>query len=180
MGSVVLHPLRRLARAMAELRERVREALASEMARVVAEAVREVVTAVLRGGPVLYGPVPTPPRAATAGRWDDSDPWDEPDPYGAAEPTDHHFEDDTPAPTGAATRSRAVAPAAVASGVSADRWWLRRRGSVVEAIGVGVLVALAVLSGGPVVRMSATVAAAADLAAVTEALETSAGRLEPI
>jgi hypothetical protein len=52
---------------------------------------------------------------------------------------------------------------------------------VIEAVGVGVLVALAVLSGGPVVRMSATVAAAAaDLAAVTEALDPSACRLEQI
>jgi hypothetical protein len=166
---------------MAELRERVREALASEMARVVAEAVREVITAVLRGGPMPYGRGPTPARPVTADRWDDPDPWDESDPYGRVEPVHHHIEDDTPAPTGAATRSMAVAPAAVASGVSAGRWWLRRRGSAVEAIGVGVLVALAVLSGGPVVRMSATVAAAAaDLAAVTEALDSSAGRLEPI
>jgi hypothetical protein len=70
-----------------------------------------------------------------------------------------------------------AAPAAVAAGVSAGRWWLRRRGSVVEAVGVGLVVALAVLAGGPVALAGAAVVAAADLTAATDALGAGAARL---
>jgi hypothetical protein len=177
---------------MADLRDRVREALAGEMARAVAEAVREVVASVLRGG-TTTAPVPADVRPArTRGRWadPDPDPWDDrPDwarddldeddvqnsaAYGATSP-----EADPPAP--APPAGPPAAPAAVAAGVSAGRWWLRRRGSVVEAVGVGVLVTLAVLAGGPAALAgAAVVTAAADLTAVADALGSGATRLDQL
>ncbi len=190
METLVRAPLRRLAGAMADLRDRVREALAGEMARAVAEAVREVVAAALRGG-ATTAPVPADVRPARArGRWadPDPDPWDDrpdwargdiddddeqyPPAYGVT-PPETDLRDPAP-PAGPPT-----APAAVAAGVSAGRWWLRRRGSVVEAVGVGVLVALAVLAGGPAALAgAAVVTAAADLTAVADALGSGAARFD--
>jgi hypothetical protein len=58
----------------------------------------------------------------------------------------------------------------VAAGLAAGRWWLRR-GSPAGAVGVGTLVALAVLGGGSAVQAAArALAAAADLAAAGRAL----------
>ena len=69
----------------------------------------------------------------------------------------------------------------VAAGLSAGRWWLRRRGSLLEAIGVGVLVAVTVLVGGPMARTGAVVvSAAADLSAATDALGKGADRLNQL
>lgn len=192
MATLVTAPLRRLAGAMADLRARVREALAGEMARAVAEAVREVVAAALRGGATTC-PVPADVRPARA-RHDwadpDPDPWDDRPDWAR----DDGDEDDergpaaygavTPGPDSAPVPPAPVppaAPAAVAAGVSAGRWWLRRRGSVVEALGVGVLVTLAVLAGGPVAGAgAAVVAAAADLTAATDALGAGAARLDQL
>ncbi len=193
MATLVTAPLRRLAGAMADLRDRVREALAGEMARAVADAVREVVATALRGG-TTTAPLPVDVRPARArGHWadPDPDPWeDRPDwarddvdeddergraAYGAPFPEAGPDTDlRAPVPPGGTP----AAPAAVAAGVSAGRWWLRRRGSVVEAVGVGVLVTLAVLAGGPVALAgAAVVTAAADLSAVTDALGAGAARL---
>ena len=195
MTAILIAPLRRLSRALLDLRDRVREALAGEVARAVGEAVNEVVAAVLRGGP----PPAAPPR--DGGRpgpspWADRysaydpdlehDPWDEPPtwregqdaadfdraPGGVETPPVHN--DEVP-------RAKPRTPAglgAAAAGLSAGHWWLGRRGSVLEAVVVGLGVALAVLAGGPLARAgAAVVSAAADVSAATDALGTGATRL---
>ena len=189
MTSIFYAPLRRLCRALLDLRDRVREALAGEVARAVGEAVNEVVAALLRGGPPPAAP---PPRGGDRpGRSDwadpDDDPWGDHQPHG---PDDRYAADFDRAPGGVETppvhddgppASMPRTPAglgAVAAGLSAGRWWLGRRGSALEAVGVGVVVALAALAGGPLARAgAAVVAAAADVSAATDALGTGAARL---
>lgn len=179
MTTLLTRPLRRLAETLADLRARVREALAGEIAGAVAEAVREVVATAVRGGPADDPPDSVPPRPAPDRFDEDPDPWDDrpgwrdqgydPDP----EPDGF----DPPAAPCLIARPPA-GPAAVTAGLAAGRWWLRRRGSVLEAVGVGVLVALAVFAGGPLAHAGAAVAAtAADLTAATDALGAGAARL---
>ena len=187
MTAVLTAPLRRLSRALLDLRDRVREALAGEVARAVGAAVNEIVAAVLRGNPP---PAAAPPRGDDdPGRnhWADADPWGDSSPPW---PDDRYAADFDPAPDDVETPpvnddevpgAKPRAPAglgAVAAGLSAGRWWLGRRGSALEALGVGVIVALAVLAGGPLARAgAAVVSAAADVSAATDALGTSATRL---
>jgi len=184
MTAVLTAPLRRLSRALFDLRDRVREALVGEVARAVGEAVHEIVAVVLRGGPP---PGATPPRDEDHPRrspWvdPDADPWGEP-------PTPWHYDryatdfdrepDDVEQPDPPASVPRTPAGlGAVAAGLSAGRWWLGRRGSVAEAVGVGLIVVLAVLVGGPLARAGAAiVSAAADVSAATDALGNGAARL---
>ncbi len=148
-------------------------------------------------------------RRADPGRrpWDDPDPdpWDDRPGWGAADPGDERgyngphvgeggadepyvgslpelygrADPATRAADPAVTAAAPKVPAAVTAGVTAGRWWLRRRGSLVEAVGVGVAVALAVLAGGPVALAgAAVVTAAADLTAATDALGAGAARLD--
>src|SRR5438034_7686999 len=80
MSALIRVPLRRLALAMADLRDRVREALAGEIARAVADAVRDVVEAVLQGGaPPRDVPPPVPVTSHPVDGWSDPDldPWDD-------------------------------------------------------------------------------------------------------
>ena len=189
MTAILSAPLRRLSRALLDLRDRVREALAGEVARAVGEAVNEIVAVVLRGGPP---PVTTPPRDENyPGRshWADAeaDPWGDHPPSWPNDRYDPDFdrepdEVETPPvehPDPPASTPRTPAGlGAVAAGLSAGRWWLGRRGSVVEAVGVGLIVVLAVLVGGPLARAGAAiVSAAADVSAATDALGTGAARL---
>ena len=172
MTAVLTAPLRRLSRARFDLRDRVREALAGEVAR----AVREVVAVVLRGGPP---PAAHPPHndGYPPGRspWvdPDADPWGDPPPpwHDDRDGTDFDREpDDVEQPDPPASVPRPPAGlGAVAAGLSAGRWWLGRRGSVAEAVGVGLIVGLAVLAGGPLARAGAAVA--------TDALGSGAARL---
>ena len=189
MTAVLTAPLRRLSRALFDMRDRVREALAGEVARAVGEAVHEIVAVVLRGGPP---PGTTPPRDEDRPRrspWvdPDADPWGEPptpwhdDRY--ATDFDREPDDGEPPPVEPVDPPASVprTPAglgAVAAGLSAGRWWLGRRGSVAEAVGVGLIVVLAVLVGGPIARAGAAiVSAAADVSAATDALGNGAARL---
>ena len=187
MTAVFTAPLRRLSRALFDLRDRVREALAGEVARAVGEAVNEIVAVVLRGGPP---PVTTPPRDENyPGRshWADAeaDPWGDHQPSWPDDRYATDFDrdlDDVEHPDPPASIPRTPAGlGAVAAGLSAGRWWLGRRGSVAEAVGVGLIVGLAVLVGGPLARAGAAiVSAAADVSAATDALGTGAARLNQL
>ena len=73
MTAVLNGPLRRLSRALFDLRDRVREALAGEVARAVGEAVREVVAVVLRGGPPSVAPPPGNDDRPGRSHWTDPD-----------------------------------------------------------------------------------------------------------
>ena len=193
MSALIRVPLRRLALAMADLRDRVREALAGEIARAVADAVRDVVEAVLQGGAPskdVPPPVSAPSHAVDGWSDPDLDPWDDaPEEWreeqerGPSPPIPERSTMTTPESLANAEMiyRPAIAPAAVAAGLSAGRWWLRRRGSLLEAIGVGVLVAVTVLVGGPMARTGAVVvSAAADLSAATDALGKGADRLNQL
>ena len=187
MTAILIAPLRRLSRALLDLRDRVREALAGEVARAVGEAVNEVVAAVLRGGPPPAAPPPRDGGHPGRSHWADADPWGDssppwPDGWDAADFGREPDDVETPPVSddevsGAKPRTPAGL-GAVAAGLSAGRWWLGRRGSVVEAVGVGLIVVLAVLVGGPLARAgAAVVSAAADVSAATDALGTGAARL---
>lgn len=182
MPDVVTAPIRKLAGALADLRDRVRAALAGEMARVVSEAVREVVTSVLRSRPLsvdapLRTSVPLNPHALEK----EPDPWDEQE-WQSSLQESHPGTEPAPSSVDMSNESSPrtfVAPAAMAVGVSAGRWWLRRRGSILEAVGVAAVVSIVTLAGGPVARAGAIlVSAAADLVAASDALHTGAARLE--
>ena len=184
MTAILTAPLRRLSRALFDLRDRVREALAGEVARAVGEAVREIVAVVLRGGPPPAAPSPGNDSHPGRSHWTDPDA----DPWGDHQAPWHDDRDGTdfdrepddveqPDPPPSVPRTPAGLGAA-AAGLSAGRWWLGRRGSVAEAVGVGVIVGLAVLAGGPLARAgAAVVSAAADVSAATDALGSGAARL---
>ena len=191
MTAVFTAPLRRLSRALLDLRDRVREALAGEVARAVGEAVNEIVAVVLRGGPPPATPSPRNEDHSGRSHWADAEA--DADPWGDHQPSwpDDRYADDFdrepddvetppvehPDPPASIPRTPAGL-GAVAAGLSAGRWWLGRRGSVAEAVGVGLIVGLAVLAGGPLARAGAAiVSAAADVSAATDALGTGAARL---
>ncbi len=186
MTAVFTAPLRRLSRALFDLRDRVREALAGEVARAVGAAVNEIVAAVLRGGPP---PVvtPSPRNEDHPGRspWADADadPWGDDRSHWHDDRYDPDFDrepDDVEPPPVEHVDPPASIPRTPA-GLSAGRWWLGRRGSVAEAVGVGLIVVLAVLVGGPLARAGAAiVSAAADVSAATDALGTGAARLNQL
>lgn len=192
MTATLTTPLRRLSRALLDLRDRVREALAGEVARAVGEAVNEIVAVVLRGGPPPAAPSARNEDYPGRSHWADAeaDPWGDHRPpwhddrYAAdfdREPDDVETPPvERPDPPASTPRTPAGL-GAVAAGLSAGRWWLGRRGSVVEAVGVGLIVVLAVLAGGPLARAgAAVVSAAADVSAATDALGTGAARLNQL
>jgi hypothetical protein len=156
---------RRLTDTLGELKERVREAIADETGKAVGEAVRHAVAHALTGGAgdnTLRHTRPPPDS------WDDSaaDRWADPTEWGDADDPPPTLPDAAPHLSPAA-RTRL----AVAAGVAAGRWVLAR-GSVVAAGAVGGLVVLAVLFGGPAAHAAArALTAAADLSAVSRALD---------
>lgn len=179
MNSHLSRPLARLAGALADLRLRVREALAGELSRAVAETVREIVATAIGGGMIGQPPVDGPFRTDV-----DRDPWDD-DRLGWADDDYEKHEDsrnDYEPSTGSSLVDQpSSGPAALSTGLAAGRWWLGRRGSIPEAVGVGVLVTLAVFAGGPVARAGTAVAATiADLTVVTDALDAVSSHLTPI
>lgn len=176
MTPLVADKLRDLGRVLADLKVRVRAALATELGRHVAVAVEDVVRAVIAGRSL--GSVPGSYRGDHPGpgyrRADDG--WDRPDDPWAADP-DH--DDSDPDDESTASPAGSGLAAAVAAGVFAARWWLARRGTVVAAAGLGLVVGLLGVLGGPVARTAvAALAAAADLLAATDALGGGAARLD--
>ncbi len=187
MTGVIRTQLSRLAGTIAELKERVRTAVAGELGRAVAGAVQQVVQAAVAGRADAPRPEfpPAYRRPAPPGRWDDEDDedddrWGRPrDPW-ADDPDDEYDRAGRPA---APLRHDDPPPAdpgvtaAVAAGVAAARWWVTRKGTWLAA-GLGLGIGLLGVLGGPVVRTTvALVAAAADVLAATDALGAGAARL---
>jgi hypothetical protein len=183
---LIREQVNRLAGVLADLKARVRAALAGEIARAVAGAVQEVVRAVVAGQAERTPPQPTPAFHRPGGsRWDDGDgdwgrsrdSWDDRDDWdddgASARPGVSRWSDD-PCPPAAP-----VVPTAVAAGVHVGRWWLSRKGTLLAALVAGLAVGLLGLAGGPTVRAAvATLATAADLVAVTDALGDGAARID--
>ena len=173
MTGLVAAKMRDLADALADLKVRLRIALAGELAQHVAKAVGDVVRTLVAGRTEIVD------RRPTSQSWDEQpDPWDDHesdrrryDPY-EREPSD---EDPV-----ATVPVSAAAPVAIAAAVHVVRWWLGRKGHLLGAIGLGLSVGLLGLTGGVLVRSAlAALTAAADLIAVTDALDKCAARLQP-
>ncbi len=162
-GKLARH-LGRLQQHLDAVGEQVREAIANAVGRTVAEAVGEAVYDALcpRDGSFRslppssssYGHAATPRRA-----WEESDwprdaarsPWR--DPYGYDDYAEARYDDD---PEGEDTSSLADEPRvrrwrrALAAGLQAASWWLRRHPgqvSLVAALAVGCAAGLTVLAG---------------------------------
>ena len=151
--------LGRLNRALSSLGDRIREAVSAAVGSSVDGAVREAVRGLLDGpaSPPLRPPRRGPPSAQTP-LWDRSDeyggpperpygePWQD-DPYEGSyrgwEAGDSGEEPEPPRPS--------RWPAALAAGLQAAAWWLRRaaRPTLLTAAGAGLLAALTAWAWGP-------------------------------
>jgi hypothetical protein len=159
MTQLITPALRRLAETVFDLRSRVKLALASELAQAVANAVRDVVAAGLRGDTRL-----PPEQSRSTGRWTDDDPW-------ADEPTVYSQ------PSSDRVGLPVAVPPLVAAAVAVARWWLRRRGTMVGAVALGLAAVAAGVVGGPAIRLGLAVAAgSAELFAVPDLLARAADR----
>jgi hypothetical protein len=165
-------PLRgRLARHLGRLQqnldavgEQVREAVANAVGRTVAEAIGEAVYEALCPGAGSSRPLPrasgysgqtsTPQRAWDEPGWrraGDSSTWR--DPYDYEDYDDPPYDDDLPPEETASRQDKSGAGRwgrAVAAGVQAAAWWLRRHPgqvSLLAALTVGTVAGLAVLAG---------------------------------
>ncbi|HXD85228.1 MAG TPA: hypothetical protein VN641_01960 [Urbifossiella sp.] len=164
MTALVAARMRDLADSLADLKVRLRDALAGELAQLVARAVGDVVRTLVAG---QAGREPPPVRS-----WHEHDAWDDFD----------HEEDfvEEVAPGAPGSSAAAAAPIALAAAVHAVRWWLGRRGTLAGAVGLGLGVGVLGLTGGAIVRYAlAALTTAADLLAVTDALDVGAARLQP-
>jgi hypothetical protein len=155
--------LGRLADTLAELKERVRMAVAGETGKAVGEAIRDLLTAALTGRTT-----PRPAYRSTRTGWDDdADRWDDEsheDRYARPVRNAWHEDDDSVPRMEPAMKSTVTWSAAFAAGTVAVRWWLARRVPGWAALGLGLVVGVAAVAGGPVARAGLTlVAAAADL-----------------
>lgn len=179
MSAVLTTRCHHLAGSLAELKVKVRAALATELAQAVGTAVRDVLVVALIDR-IVAPPRPAPPRTSSSRptNWRDEDdrerdewgyvkdPWDDPDEERRtpARYALDESEEDEPMPA-------VPAAAAVAVGVNVGRWWLARNGTVVAAVGLGVLATGLGLAGGPVARaVLAVLAAATDVLAAESAL----------
>ena len=153
--------LGRLNRALSSLGDRIREAVSAAVGSSVDGAVREAVRGLLDGpaSPPLRPPRRGPPSAQTP-LWDRPDeyggpperpygePWQD-DPY---EPSHREWEEgdssDEPEPE---IPRPSRWPAALAAGLQAAAWWLRRaaRPTLLATAGAGLLAVLTVLAWGP-------------------------------
>ena len=175
----------RLRRSLEGLYDRLREAIAVAVARAAEDAVREAVTGLLADTPPL-GPPDYPRRNfAPAGTWrDPNDPdeelrrWEEnlDDDYAAAARSEAGPQvppdEQTPEPT----RLRR----ALAEGLQAASWWLRRGGRfpLLTALGAGLVVVLASYSGGPLAGAGVALAGSAlGLLSFAHAVHSGAGAL---
>ena len=181
MTNGVMEQLRHLGGTLGELRVRVRAAVAGEVGRAVADAVRQVVGTALLSGQA--GPRARARPYAGAGydrsdahgrdTWDD----DEPPRRWAGSGYDRPESGDTePGPADRPPMSTVLAVA-----LTAGKWWLGRAGSPLGATALGVAVAGAVLTGGPVARAAVGVLWAAHrLLAATDALGDGARALDRV
>ena len=175
----------RLRRSLEALYDRVREAIAVAVARAAEDAVREGVHALLADTPPL-SPPDFPPRNFTqSGAWrDPNDPdeelrrWEEnlDDDYETAAPNEAQPLGETGEPSPEPTRLRR----ALAEGLQAASWWLRRGGRfpVLTALSAGLVVVLASYTGGPLAGAGVALAGSAlGLLSFAHAVHTGAGAL---
>jgi hypothetical protein len=152
--------LGRLNRALSSLGDRVREAVSEAVGASVDGAVREAVRGML-DGPASPPPLRPPrrgPPSAQAPLWDRPDeysgpperdygePWQD-NPY---EPSHHDWEESDSGEAPQPPRPSRW-PAALAAGLQAAAWWLRRAGrpTLLAAAGAGLLAALTAWAWGP-------------------------------
>ena len=164
MTALVAAKMRDLADSLADLKVRLRDALAGELAQLVARAVGDVVRTLVAG---------QAGREPQVRSWHEHDAWDD----------DFNHEEDfveEAAPGSPGSSAAAAAPIALAAAVHVVRWWLGRRGTLAGAVGLGLGVGVLGLTGGAIVRCAlAALTTAADLLAVTDALDAGAARLQP-
>ena len=176
MSSLVAIKMHQLAGELEELKNRLRVALASELARHVATAVGDVIRAAVAGETAAQFQ-----RAHFERRNADPDAWDdEEDSYDAAY-RHREFDDDDEADQSELDRPvNLSASVAVAASVYVARWWrLRRRGTLLGALGAGMGIGLLGLIGGPLVRSALMIlAATCDLLSVSETVGVGASRLK--
>lgn len=170
MTSLITQRVRQLADTLAELKVKVRAALATELAGAIGNAIRDVlVVTVLDHLAGATQPRYSAPRSH-GWREDDlnrecdrlgepPDPWADDD-YDCSrartqyELDEREGEDEKLAPG-------VPAAAAVAVGVNVGRWWFLKKGSMIAAVGVGLLATTLGMFGGPVARAVLTVLTAA-------------------
>ena len=176
MSSLVAIKLSQLAGELEDLKNRLRVAVANELARHIATAVGDVIRAAVAGETEAQFQ-----RAQFERRHADPDAWDdEEDSYDAAY-RHREFDDDDEADQSELDRPvNLSASVAVAASVYVARWWrLRRRGTLLGAVGAGMGIGLLGLIGGPLVRSALVIlAATGDLLSVTETVGAGASRLK--
>ena len=160
--------LNRLRRTLEGLYDRLREAIAVAVARAAEDAVREGVHALLMDTPPLSPPDYPRSHFTPSSGWRDTDDeydelhrWEEnqdyeQEPRGRGEPSAQVPTDEQVPET---TRLRR----ALAEGLQAASWWLRRgeHFSVLTALGAGLVVVLASYAGGPLAGAGVALAGSA-------------------
>jgi hypothetical protein len=159
MTTLVTRRVRQLADTLAELKVKVRAALATELAGAIGNALRDVLVVTMLDRVVGTA---RPSHSSSRSRdWRDGEydrereQWGEPrDPW--AEDDDNRdrmqtrYELDEPEEEKSAPTIPAAA--AVAVGVNIGRWWFAKKGSLITAVGVGVIATTLGLAGGPIAR----------------------------
>jgi hypothetical protein len=175
----------RLRRSLEALYDRLREAIAVAVARAAEDAVREGVHALLADTPPLSPPAYPRSNFAPSGAWrDPNDPdeelrrWEEnlDDDYATAA----RGEMGARVPAGEQSPEPTRLRRALAEGLQAASWWLRRDGRfpVLTALSAGLVVVLASYAGGPLAGAGVALAGSAlGLLSFAHAVHTSAGAL---
>jgi hypothetical protein len=176
----------RLRRSLEALYDRLREAIAVAVARAAEDAVREAVSGLLADTPPLSPPDYSHRSFAPSGAWrDPNDPdeelrrWEEnlDDDYATAARSEARPLGESGEPSPEPTRLRR----ALAAGLQASSWWLRRDGRpfpVLSALGAGLVVVLASYAGGPLAGAGVALAGSAlGLMSFAHAVHTGAGAL---
>jgi hypothetical protein len=175
----------RLRRSLEALYDRLREAIAVAVARAAEDAVREAVSGLLADTPPLSPPDYATRNFPSAAGWrepDDVDKelrrWEENlnDDYAAAASSEAGPRVPADEPSPEPTRLRR----ALAEGLQAASWWLRRGGRfpVLTALGAGAVVVLASYTGGPLAGAGVALAGSAlGLMSFAHAVHTGAGAL---
>ena len=175
MSSLVAIRMHQLAGELEDLKNRLRVAVASELARHVATAVGDVIRAAVAGETAAQFQ-----RAQFQRRHVDPDAWD--DDEDSSDPSYRYreYDDDESDQSELDRPVNLNASVAVAASVYVARWWrLRRRGTLLGAVGAGMGIGLLGLIGGPLVRSALVIlAATGDLLSVTETVGAGASRLK--
>lgn len=157
MTSLVTRRVRQLADTLAELKVKVRAVLATELAGAIGNALRDVLVVTMLDRVVGTA---RPSHSSSRSRdWRDGEyereQWGEPrDPWAEDDYDRDHLQTryELDEPEEEKTAPTIPAAAAVAVGVNIGRWWFLKKGSLVAAVGVGVIATTLGLAGGPIAR----------------------------